>query len=171
MTLLVTKAVDRTRTKPAPAWRIVLLESESELAVAVTARSPRSKVDHEIEPEELALNWMPPHVIGEPVLFAVKMIALEAVPSATSEPSMKRWTPGSNLTVVPGRRVSVAGARTVTWYVATDIVSLVPHVVSVVLSPRTYVVAVAVGAVHRNAAGAEGRAPHPIQKGLPVLSD
>src|SRR3989454_6298348 len=167
MTLLVTKAVDRTRTKPAPAWRIVLLESESELAVAVTARSTRSKVDHEIEPEELALNWMPPHVIGEPVLFAVKMIALEAVPSATSEPSMKRWTPGSNLTVVPGRMVSVAGARTVTWYVATYIVSLMPHVVSVVMSPRTYVVAVAVGAVIRNAAVAEASSTQTITKVRP----
>src|SRR5256712_6460174 len=51
--------------------------------------------------------------------------------------------------------VSVAGERTVTWYVATYIVSLKPHVVSVVLSPRTYVVAVAVGAVIRNAAVAE----------------
>src|SRR5207245_8214767 len=87
MTLLETKAVDRTRTNPTPAWRTVLLEIEGELTVAVTARSTRSKVDHEIEPEELALNWMPPHGIGEPVLFAVKIIALVAVPSATSEPS------------------------------------------------------------------------------------
>src|SRR5256712_14114163 len=112
MTLLETKAVDRTRTNPTPAWRTVLLEIEGELTVAVIARSTRSKVDHEIEPEELALNWMPPHGIGEPVLFAVKMIALVAVPSATSEPSMYRWTPESNLTVVPGRLGSVAGEGT-----------------------------------------------------------
>src|SRR2546427_10241037 len=113
MTLLETKAVDRTRTKPTPAWRTMLLEIEGELTVAVTARSPRSKVDHEIEPEELALNWMPPHGLGEPVLFAVKMIALVAVPSATSEPSMERATPESHFTVAPGRRVSGAGGRTV----------------------------------------------------------
>src|SRR2546428_5364887 len=101
MTLLETKAVDRTRTKPTPASRTVLLEIEGELTVAVTARSTRSKVDHEIEPEELALNWMPPHGIGEPVLFAVKMIALVAVPSATSEPPLLRGTPESNFIARP----------------------------------------------------------------------
>src|SRR2546428_13642030 len=106
ITLLETKAVDRTRTKPTPAWRTVLLEIEGELTVAVTARSTRSKVDHEIEPEELALNWMPPHGIGEPVLFAVKIIELLAVPSATSQPSMSQWTPETNLTLHPGRLVS-----------------------------------------------------------------
>src|SRR3989442_2363745 len=63
--------------------------------------------------------------------------------------------------------VSVAGERTVTWYVATYIVSLKPHVVSVVMSPRTYVVAVAVGAVIRNAAVAEASTTQTITKVRP----
>src|SRR2546427_10399786 len=96
ITLLETKAVDRTRTNPTPAWRTVLLEIETELTVAVTARSTRSKVDHEIEPEELALNWMPPHGVGEAVLFAVKVTGLVAVPSRTRDASMSRWSPGAD---------------------------------------------------------------------------
>src|SRR2546430_14602901 len=63
--------------------------------------------------------------------------------------------------------VSVAGERTVTWYVATYIVSLKPHVVSVVMSPRTHVVAVAVGAVIRNAAVAEASTTQTITKPRP----
>ena len=54
--LLDTKLEDRTKAKPTPAWRIVLLMMFGELSVAVIARSARSKVDQETDPDELALN-------------------------------------------------------------------------------------------------------------------
>src|SRR5438034_7536033 len=75
------------------------------------------------------------------------------VPSAMREPSTNRCVSGSNLTVVPGRIVNVAGARTVTSRMTTYVVSLSPHTVSVVMSPRTYVVAATEGAT-------SSRAPH-----------
>src|SRR2546427_13221481 len=92
----------------------VLLVRFGELSVAVTARSTRSKVDQETDPDELALNWIPPHVNGELVPLKVNVMGLAAVPAAMSRPSMKRCTPESNFTVVPGVIVNVRGARTVT---------------------------------------------------------
>src|SRR2546425_13162200 len=95
--LLDTQLDDRTKAKPTPAWRIVLLVTPGELSVAVTARSTRSNIDRETDPDELALNWIPPQ--GNAVLFAVNVIALAEVPSAVSRPSTNRWTPESNFTV------------------------------------------------------------------------
>ena len=69
--LLETKLDDRRNTKPAPAWMTLLLMMSGELSVAEIARSARSNVDQETEPDELALNWMPPHGNTEAVLFAV----------------------------------------------------------------------------------------------------
>src|SRR2546426_1249138 len=119
--LLDTKLDDRTKPKPTPAWRIVLLVTPGELSVAVTARSTRSNVDQETEPDELALNWIPPQ--GNAVLFAVNVIALAEVPSAVSRPSTNRSTPGSNFTVVPGMIVRLPEGRIVTGPVATQFVS------------------------------------------------
>src|SRR3989454_11351298 len=102
MVLPYTKLDDGTKANPPPACRIELLVRSGELSVAVTARSTRSKVDRETDPDELALNWIPPHGTGEAVLFAVNVIALAEVPSAFSRPSTKRWTPGSKLTLRPG---------------------------------------------------------------------
>src|SRR3989441_7730222 len=99
--LLDTQLDDRTKAKPTPAWRIVLLVTPGELSVAVTARSTRSNVDHETDPNELALNWIPPHGNGEAVLFAGDVIALGQVPSAVSPPSTHRGTPASQFTVLP----------------------------------------------------------------------
>src|SRR2546425_12025677 len=96
--LLVRMLDDRTKAKPTPAWRIVLLVTPGELSVAVTARSTRSNVDHETDPNELALNWIPPHGNGEAVLFAVKGIALAQGPAAGSPPSTDRGEPASQLT-------------------------------------------------------------------------
>src|SRR3989475_6623280 len=56
--LLDTKLDDRTKPKPTPAWRIVLLVTPGELSVAVTARSTRSNIDRETAPTELALTWI-----------------------------------------------------------------------------------------------------------------
>src|SRR5436309_14664876 len=109
--LLVTELEDRTKAKPTPACRIVLLVTSGELSVAVIARSTRSNVDQETDPAELALNWIPPQGNGQPVLFAVNVIALAELPSAVSRPSTKRWTPGSNFTSVPGMMVTVAEGR------------------------------------------------------------
>src|SRR2546426_12533333 len=99
--LLDTQLDDRTKAKPTPAWRIVLLVRPGELSVAVTARSTRSNVDHETDPNELALNWIPPHGNGEAVLFAGNMIALAEEPPAASRPATQRGRPGSNFPVVP----------------------------------------------------------------------
>src|SRR5712692_4029317 len=112
--LLDTKLEDRTKAKPTPAWRTVLLVTTGELSVAVIARSTRLNVDHETDPAELALNWIPPQGNGEPVLFAVNVIAFAGVPLAVSRPSTKRWTPGSNITLVPGMIVRLPEGRIVT---------------------------------------------------------
>src|SRR2546425_1425531 len=117
--LLVRMLDDRTKAKPTPAWRIVLLVRFGELSVAVTARSARSNVDQDTDPDELALNWIPPQGNGEAVLFTVNVIALAEVPSAVSRPSTNRWTPGSNFTVVPGMIVRLPEGRIVTGPVAT----------------------------------------------------
>jgi len=116
---LDTKLEDRTKPKPSPAERIVLLMTFGELSVAVTARSTRSNVDQETDPDELALNWTPPQGNGEAVLFAVNVIAFAEVPSAVSRPSTNKWTPGSNFTVVPGMIVRLPEGRIVTGPVAT----------------------------------------------------
>src|SRR6266508_212479 len=137
-----------------PAWMIVLSCRDGELESAVTARSTRSNVDQETKPDELALNCTPPHGNTEAVLFAPNVMSFAEVPSATRDPSTNRCVPGSNLTVVPGRIVSVAGARTVTSRITTYVVSLSPHTVSVVMSPRTYVVAATDGTVRRTTAHA-----------------
>src|SRR2546422_8615967 len=102
---------DRTKAKPTPAWRIVLLVRPRELSVAVTARSTRSNVDHETDPNELALNWIPPHGNGEAVVVAGDVVALAEVPSAASRPATKRGTPRSDFTVVPGIIVRLPAGR------------------------------------------------------------
>src|SRR6266540_7046990 len=112
--LCVTSLLEETRAKPMPAWMIVLSCKDGELESEVTARSARSNVDQETEPDELALNWTPAHGNTEAVLFGPKVMSFPDVPSATREPSTNRCMPGSNLTVVPGWIVSFAGARTVT---------------------------------------------------------
>src|SRR3989442_13674724 len=91
----------------------LLLMMSGELSVAEIARSTRSNVDQETEPDELALNWMPPHG-GKDEVFAAKVIGFAEVPSAFSCPSTKRRTPGANFTVVPGTTVSVQYALIVT---------------------------------------------------------
>src|SRR5712691_10600945 len=116
--LLETTLNDRRNTNPAPAWMTLLLMISGELSVAEIARSTRSNVDQETEPDELALNWMPAHGNTDAVLFGAKVIGFTEVPSAFSCPSTKRWTPGSNFTVVPGMIVRVQGARIVTAPVA-----------------------------------------------------
>src|SRR3989449_8618044 len=93
---------DRTKAKPTPAWRIVLLVRPGELSVAVTARSTRSNVDHETDPNELALNWIPPHGNGEAVLFAGNVIALAEGPSGVGPPSTNKGAPGTNFPARPG---------------------------------------------------------------------
>src|SRR5207245_2601933 len=65
----------------------VLLVTFGELSVAVTARSTRSKVDQETDPDELALNWIPPQVNGELVPLKVNVMGLAAVPAAMRRPS------------------------------------------------------------------------------------
>src|SRR3989449_11689473 len=119
MVLPYTKLDARTKANPPPACRIELLVRSGELSVAVTARSTRSKVDRETDPDELALNWIPPHGNGEAVLFAVKVIAFAEGPSAFSPPSTKRGTPGSNFTVVPGIIVRRPQGRNVPGPLAT----------------------------------------------------
>src|SRR2546427_11409008 len=114
---------------------ILLLMMSGELSVAEIARSTRSNVDQETEPDELALNWMPPHGVRDDV-FAAKVIGFAGGPSAFSCPSTKRCTPGSNLTVVPGMIVRVQGALIVTAHVAMYRVSATPHVTSAVYTPR-----------------------------------
>src|SRR5713101_6351101 len=54
--LLETTLNDRRNTNPAPAWMTLLLMISGELSVAEIARSTRSNVDQETEPDELALN-------------------------------------------------------------------------------------------------------------------
>src|SRR3989454_7061880 len=98
-----TKLDDRTKPKPTPAWRIVLLVTPGELSVAVTARSTRSNVDRETDPDELALNWIPPHGNGEAVLFAVEVVAFGAGPSALSRPPPERGEPRANFPPRPRR--------------------------------------------------------------------
>src|SRR2546429_7689830 len=95
MVLLYTKLDDGTKAKPTPAWRTVLRVTSGELSVAVRARSTRSNVDHETDPDELALNWIPPHGNGEAGLFAVNAIPFAEGPAAASPPSTKRMTPRS----------------------------------------------------------------------------
>src|SRR6266581_6458245 len=151
--LCETSLPDDTMAKPMPAWRIVLSCRDGELESAVTALSARSKEDQETEPDELALNWTPAHGDTEAVLFGPNVMSFPDVPSATREPSTNRCVPGSNLTVVPGRIVSVAFTRTITSRITTYVVSLSPHTVFLVMGPRTYVVAETEGAVSR-------RAPH-----------
>ena len=116
--LLETTLNDRRNTNPAPAWMTLLLMISGELSVAEIARSTRSNVDQETEPDELALNWMPAHGNTDAVLFGAKVIGFAEVPSAFHRPSTKRWTPGSNFTVVPGMIVRVQGALIVTAPVA-----------------------------------------------------
>ena len=116
--LLVTELEDRTKAKPTPACRIVLLVTSGELSVAVIARSTRSNVDQETDPDELALNWIPPHGNGEPELFAANVIGCAEVPSAASLPSTNKWTLGSNFTFVPGMIVRLPEGRIVTAPVA-----------------------------------------------------
>ncbi len=62
----------------------LLLMISGELSVAEIARSTRSNVDQDTEPDELALNWMPPHGKTDPVLFGAKAIGFAGVPSAFS---------------------------------------------------------------------------------------
>ena len=68
-------------------------------------------------------------------LVAGVLIGFADDPSAASEPSTYRWTPGSNLTGVPGMIVKVAGDLTVTSFIAMY-VSL-PQTVFVVMGPPT----------------------------------
>src|SRR2546429_6662130 len=123
MVLLYTKLDDRTKANPPPAWRTVLRVTSGELSVAVRARSTRSNVDHETDPDELALNWIPPHGNGEAVLFAGNVIAFAEVPSAVSRPSTNRWAAGSNLTLVPRTMGRLAPGRIVMGHLATQFVS------------------------------------------------
>src|SRR5438309_264894 len=99
---------------------------------------------------------MPPHGVRDDV-FAAKVIGFAGVPPAFSCPSTKWWTRGSNLTVVPGMIVRVRGALIVTAPVAMQTVSATPHVTSVVYTPRTYVVALTVGALTRRTAPSDPR--------------
>src|SRR2546422_11542890 len=115
---------------------ILLLMMSGELSVAEIARSTRSNVDQETEPDELALNWMPPHGVRDDV-FAAKVIGFARVPSTFSFPSTKRSTPGSNLTVVPVMIVRAQRALIVTAPVAMERVSPTPQVTPVVYAPRT----------------------------------
>src|SRR2546422_11766405 len=92
MVLPYTKRDDRTKANPTPACRIELLVRSGELSVAVTARSTRSKVDRETDPDELALNWIPPHGNGEAALFSGKMISFAAGPSGFQRPPAPRGT-------------------------------------------------------------------------------
>src|SRR6266568_3854873 len=137
--LCETSLPDDKRANPMPAWMTVLSCRDGELESAVTARSARSNVDQETEPDELELNWTPAHGNTEAVLFGPNVMSFEDVPSATREPLTNRCVPGSNLTVVPGWIVSFAGARTVTSRITTYVVSLasLPQTVSTVMSPRT----------------------------------
>src|SRR6266581_6829847 len=155
--LCETSLPEERRAKPMPAWMITLSCRDGELEKAVTARSARSNVDQETEPDELALNWTPAHGNGEAVLFAPNVMGFPDVPSARSVPSTNRCMSGSNLTVVPGRIVSVAGTPTVTSRMTTYVVSLSPHTVSVVMRPRTYVVAATEGARSKRAPHAAAR--------------
>jgi len=139
-----------------------LLVMDGELSEAVIARSTRSNVDQDTDPDELALNWIPAHGNGEAVLFAVNVIRFEGWPFATRAPSTKRWTPGSNLTVTPAMIVKVAGARTVTAAVAIYGLLATSQVVSVVMGPLTYFVALTVGEVTRTAVRAEARTARTI---------
>src|SRR5256712_14140056 len=124
--LLDTQLDDRTKAKPTPAWRIVLLVTPGERSVAVPAQSPRRNVDHETDPTELALNWIPPHGNGEAVLFAVNVIAFAEGPSAPSRPLTNRWRPGSNLTALPRMMVKPPQGRIVMGPRATKFVSATP---------------------------------------------
>src|SRR2546427_8363553 len=155
--LCKTSLPEDTRANPMPAWITVLSCRDGELESAVTARSARSKEDQETEPDELALNWTPAHGNTEAVLFGPNVMSFEDVPSATREPSTNRCVPGSNLTVVPGRIVSVAFARTITSRITTYVVSLSPHTVFFMMGPRTYVVAATEGATSRRAPHATAR--------------
>src|SRR6266571_4648851 len=137
--LCETSLPEDTRANPMPAWMTVLSSKDGELESAVTARSARSNVDQETEPDELELNCTPAHGNTEAVLFGPNVMSFADVPSATRAPSTNRCVPGSNLTVVPGRIVSVAGDRTVTSRITTYVVSFrsAPHTVSVAMGPRT----------------------------------
>src|SRR6266705_4729674 len=110
--LCETSLPEDTRANPMPAWMTVLSCKDGELESAVTARSARSNVDQETEPDELALNCTPAHGNTAAVLFAPNVMGFPDVPSARSVPSTNRCMSGSNLTVAPGRIVSVAGTPT-----------------------------------------------------------
>src|SRR2546428_3537816 len=99
---LDTKLEDRTKPKPSPAERIVLLMTFGELSVAVTARSTRSNVDQETDPDELALNWTPPQGNGEAVFFPGNVSAFPEGPSAVWRPFPKNREPRSDFTRLPG---------------------------------------------------------------------
>src|SRR2546427_11592532 len=57
--LLGPKLDDRTKPKPSPAWRIVLLVTPEELPVAATARSTRATIDRQTDHARAALDWIP----------------------------------------------------------------------------------------------------------------
>src|SRR5256885_11502170 len=119
--LLDTQLDDRTKAKPTPAWRILLLVRPGELSVAVTARSTRSNVDHETDPNEVALNWIPPHGNGEAVLFAGKRIAFGRGPAAASRPAANKGIPRAELTRRPGRIGELPRGRSVSGPRATSL--------------------------------------------------
>src|SRR5256885_13794693 len=93
--LLDTQLDDRTKAKPTPAWRILLLVRPGELSVAVTARSTRSNVDHETDPNEVALNWIPPHGNGEAGVFPGDGLRFCREASGRRRPARRRGAPGA----------------------------------------------------------------------------
>src|SRR3989442_15518478 len=98
---------------------------------------------------------------------AVQTLAAESVSHMRAHPTT---TLGRTFVIVWVLLASATAAFLMTAPTATAttyIVSLMPHVVSVVISPRTYVVAVAVGAVIRNAAVAEASSTQTITKVRP----
>src|SRR3972149_3765492 len=101
--LSVHMAAGRTNRSPWFAHRTKLLVTIGELAIAVTARSMRSKTDQETDPVELELNWIPIGG-GNPaiVLFARDRISVPGNPFAPSAPPPKRGRRGSIRTVVFG---------------------------------------------------------------------
>src|SRR2546430_17615637 len=102
MVLPYTKVDDGTKAKPTPACRIELLVRSGELSVAVTARSTRSKVDRETDPDELALNWIPPHGTGEAGLVAGRGTAFGGAAAGLSRPPADRRERASKLHPPPG---------------------------------------------------------------------
>src|SRR2546426_2733100 len=150
--LSATVGLARTTPMPIVAVVIVLKDRLGHGGSMMTrGRAKRSNVFHDTDPLPVTLNWTPVGGSRTTVLFPTHRVGVACAASATRRPSTKRDLPGSTRTFTPGLIVRVTPGSTVTCCVRVYVLSVLPHVVTTEMKPRTYVIADARGVTARNA--------------------